>query len=80
MVISNGEHKKQLTLYPPAQPLLETEDPIWINSDLDESLPIMTIDKALDMEEPSEDNVLVNFLQNRYVFNEILKEWSSIQV
>lgn len=37
MVIYNGEQTNQLTLYPPAQPLLETEDPVWVDSDLDES-------------------------------------------
>lgn len=31
MVISNGDNTKQLTLYPPTQPLLETEDPVWVD-------------------------------------------------
>ncbi|XP_059073307.1 uncharacterized protein LOC131874087 [Cryptomeria japonica] len=62
MVISNGEQTKQITLYPPAQPLLETEDPIWVDSDLEDSLPVLTIEQAYDFEEPTEDNLLVNFL------------------
>ncbi|XP_059070597.1 uncharacterized protein LOC131860231 [Cryptomeria japonica] len=67
MVISNGEHTKQLTLYPPTQPMLETKDPLWIDSDLEDSLTILMIDQALDLEDPTEESILVNFLQNWWV-------------
>ncbi len=43
MIISNGEKIKELTLYPLAQPLLATKDLTWFGSDLDHSIPVLTI-------------------------------------
>ncbi|XP_057860869.1 uncharacterized protein LOC131069461 [Cryptomeria japonica] len=73
MVISNGEQTKELTLYPPTQPLLKTNDLVWIDSDFKESLPILTIGQTFDTGECSEEDILVNFLQNRYGSDEILE-------
>jgi hypothetical protein len=58
MVISNGEKMKKLMLHPPVQPLLEMEDPLWINSDLEESLPILTIDQSREFEDISKDTII----------------------
>ncbi len=45
MVISNGEKTKQLTLYPPTQPLLVTNDLAWVENDLKDSMLVLTIKK-----------------------------------
>ena len=43
MIISNSEQTKELTLYPLAQPLLDTEDPTWVGSDSDDYVQVLTI-------------------------------------
>ena len=62
MVISNFEQTKELTFYPPAQPLLDTEDPTWVDSDLEDSILIITIRQAPYFEEPTNETLLANFL------------------
>lgn len=52
--------------------MLETKDPLWIDSDLEDSLPILTIDQALDLEDPTKESILVKFLQNWYESNDLL--------
>lgn len=73
MVISNGEQTKKLTLYPPSQPLLDIEDPTWVDSDSKGFVPVLTIVQVQYFEEPSDDTILVNFLQNSYESNDILE-------
>jgi hypothetical protein len=73
MIISNGDQTKELTLYPPAQPLLDTKDPIWVDSDPDDSIPVLTIRQVQYFEDPTNETLLVNFLQNRYESNDILE-------
>ena len=43
MIISNGEKTKELTLYPLAQPLLDTKDPTWVGSDSNDYVLVLTI-------------------------------------
>ena len=61
MVISNGDKTKELTLYPTAQPLLDIEEPTWVDSDLEDSIHVLTIGQAPYFEEPTNQTILENF-------------------
>ena len=73
MIISNGEQTKELTLYPPTQPLLDIEDPTWVSSDSDDYVLVLTIEQVHYSKDQTDEAILVNFLQNRYEFNDILE-------
>jgi len=66
MTIKNGPMSKQLVLYPPAQPLLEHDLPLWLEEeDEDEvySAPVCTVE-ATQGGPQSDDDQIENLVQN----------------
>jgi hypothetical protein len=69
MTIANGPSKKNLTLYPLAQPPLATKKHTWGDEEdyMDQAIQhIISIDMSLSLRPPEEGVVMSNFLQNMY--------------
>lgn len=72
MTISQGNSVKILTLYPPAKKVLDLEEHVWMSlEELDFSndtpmWPVLTIDRALTLKKPIDDQVILNYMQNWY--------------
>ena len=67
MNIKNGHMSKQLILYPPAQPLLEHDLPLWLEEeDEDEvySAPLCTLEIAMEGKPQDEDDMIENLIRN----------------
>ena len=63
MTISDGTDIKNLTLYPPTQPRLEDETLLWMELEEEEGVqPLLTIGKALNFKDETEDNTINNFI------------------
>ena len=63
MTISDGNEIKNLTLYPPSQPSLEAETPLWMEPEEEEGIqPLLTIRKALTFKYETEDDAINNFI------------------
>ena len=63
MTISDGFKTKNLTLYPPAQLILEAKTPLWIELEEEEVIqPLLMIGKALTFKDEIEDDVINNFI------------------
>ena len=55
MTISDGTKKKNLTLYPPVQPSLEDETPLWMELEEEEGVQsLLTIGKVLTFKDETE--------------------------
>ena len=67
MTIKNEHMSKQLILYPPAQPLLEHDQPLWLEEeDEDEiySTPLCTLEISMGGKPQDEDDMIENLIQN----------------
>ena len=67
MTIKNQHMSKQLTLYPPAQPLLEHDLPLWLEEeDEDEvySTPLYALEIAMGGKLQDEDDMIENLIRN----------------
>jgi len=67
MYISRGESVKQIKLYPPAQPKIETQHILWYDneaSDVETTQPIFTIDQIKSFQEVTKENQISTFLCN----------------
>ena len=65
MTIKNGHMSKQLVLYPPAQPLLEHDLPLWLEEeDEDEvySAPLCALEIAMGGNPQDEDDMIENLI------------------
>ena len=63
MTISDGTEIKNLTLYPPTQPSLEAETPLWMELEEEEGVhPLLTLGKALNFKDKTEENAINNFI------------------
>ena len=66
MTIIDGLSQKQIVIYPPTQPLITENIPMWVEQEEDltqtTSYPIYTIHTSLDDSTIDEDT----FLQNQY--------------
>ena len=63
MTISDGTKTKNLTLYPPSQPSLETKTSLWMELEEEEGIqPLLTIGKARTFKDKTEDNAINNFI------------------
>ena len=63
MTISDGTETKKLTLYPPSQPSLEYETPLWMEIEEEGGVqPLLTIGKALNFKDETEDDAINNFI------------------
>ena len=68
MTIKNGHLSKQLVLYPPAQPSLEHELPLWLEEEEEDevySSQIYTLETAIRGGQPDEDDLIEHILQNQ---------------
>ena len=55
MTIKNGHISKQLFLYPPAQPLLDHDLPLWLEEEYEDevySTPLCTVEATMGAHEP----------------------------
>ena len=64
MTISNGVTTQKLVLYPPAQPSPVSRNPLWVGFDEDDTLPILTIGKALQFKDEIEDDCINSFISS----------------
>lgn len=67
MTIKNGHMSKQLVLYPPTQPLLEHDLPLWLEEeDEDEvySTPLCAVEATMGRKPQTEDDLIENLIQN----------------
>eukprot|EP00253_Pinus_taeda_P006489 PITA_06489 len=62
MTISNGQETKQLTLYPHATPMINSDNSIWVDYEDEEAQPILTIGQALTLKNSTEDELISNFI------------------
>jgi hypothetical protein len=51
MTISDGYNTKNLTLYPHATPSAEPENSLWMDTEDESALPVLTIGKALSFKD-----------------------------
>jgi hypothetical protein len=58
MTISDGYDTKKLTLYPHATPSAEPENSLWMDTEAESALPVLTIGKALSFKDETEDELI----------------------
>eukprot|EP00253_Pinus_taeda_P005571 PITA_05571 len=66
MTIKNGPMSKQLVLYPPAQPSIEHDLPVWLEEGEEDEVyfaPLCTVE-ATKGGPPTEDDLIENLIQN----------------
>jgi hypothetical protein len=69
MTITNGQSQNQLVFYPPSQPLMIENFPMWIEEEEEDLIPISiypicTLRTTLTNTQIDEDTVISNFLQS----------------
>lgn len=68
MTIKNGHMSKQLVLYPPTQPSLEHELPLWMEEEEEEDgvyyTQLYTLETTMGGGQIDEDDLIENILQN----------------
>jgi len=67
MTIKNGHLSKQLVLYPPAQPSLEHNLPLWLEEEEEDevySAQLYTIETSMGGGQLDEDDLIGHILQN----------------
>ena len=70
MTISYGTDTKILTLYPPSQPSLEIETPLWMELEEEEAIQsLLTIVKALTFKDERKDDVINSFISESTSIN-----------
>jgi hypothetical protein len=62
MTMSDGYDTKKLTLYPHATPNMELENSLWIDTEDESVLPVLTIGKALSFKDNIEDELINYFI------------------
>jgi hypothetical protein len=67
MTISDGYNKKNLTLYPHATPRAEPENSLWMDTEDENALPMLTIGKALSFKDETEDELINCFIYDSSV-------------
>lgn len=77
MTISNGMHIKNLTLYSPAQPLLQDDQVIWLDLGDDESKfnsihQLMMIERDSFVAPQKDDDVISSIITNEYGVDSLL--------
>ena len=68
MTIKNGHMSKQLVLYPPAQPTLEHDLPLWLEEEEEEdevySAQIYALEATIGGGQQDEDDLIEHLLQS----------------
>jgi hypothetical protein len=67
MTISDGYDTKKLTLYPHATPSVEPEKSLWLDTEAENDLPVLTIGKALSFKDDTEDELINCFICDPFV-------------
>jgi hypothetical protein len=62
MTIFDGYDIKKLTLYPHATPSAEPEKSLWMDTEAESALPMLTIGKALSFKDETEDELINCFI------------------
>jgi hypothetical protein len=62
MTISDGYDTKKLTLYHHATPSAELENSLWMDTEAESALPVLTIGKALSFKDYTEDELINYFI------------------
>ena len=62
MTISDGYDTKKLTLYPHATPSAEPKNSLWMDTEAESALPVLTIGKALSFKDEIEDELINYFI------------------
>jgi hypothetical protein len=62
MTISDGCDTKKLTLYPHATPSVEPQNSLWMDTEAESALPVLTIGKALSFKDETEDELSNYFI------------------
>ena len=62
MTISDGYNTKKLTLYPHATPSAEPENSLWMDTEAESALLVLTIGKALIFKDEMEDELINCFI------------------
>ena len=72
MAISHGNSIKKLTIYPLAKYVMDLINPLWVSRDeendyYDDLVKLaLTIKQSLNLKDPSEDGMILNFMKNMY--------------
>ncbi|MCY6488268.1 hypothetical protein, partial [Actinobacillus pleuropneumoniae] len=67
MTIKNGRLSKQLVLYPPTQPSLEHDLPLWLEEEEEDefySAQLNTLETTMGGGQPDEDDLIEHILQS----------------
>ena len=63
MTISDGSAIKNMTLYPPSRPILDTKTLLWMDLEEEEDIhPSLTIGRALTFKTENEDDTICYFI------------------
>lgn len=81
MTIKNVHLSKQFVLYPPSQPSLEHDSPLWLEYEEEDetySSPIYKLETTIRGGNPNEDDIIEHILQNQSLntmsLEEVVKE------
>jgi len=67
MTIKNGHMSKQLVLYPPTQPLLEHDLPVWLEEEDEDEVyftPLCVVEATMGGKPQTEDDLIEKLIQN----------------
>jgi hypothetical protein len=68
MTISDDYDTKKLTLYPHATPTTEPENSLWMDTEAESALPVITIGNALSFKDETEDELINYFICDPSIF------------
>jgi hypothetical protein len=67
MTISDGYNTKKLTMFPHATPSAEPENSLWMDTEDESALPVLTIGKSLSFKDEIEDELIKCFIFDSFV-------------
>ena len=82
MHISHGNTIKELRLYPPVKPTIQQELPLWPTEEelkqIDKALQLYMIEQSLAAKQPTEDDLINQFMTNSKPSLDFIEFFSSI--
>lgn len=70
MTIKNGHMSKKLILYPPAQPLLEHDLPLWLKEEYEDEVypaPLCALETVMAGKPQDEDDMIENVKKTKEI-------------
>ena len=67
MTIYDGYDTKILTLYPHATPSAKLEHSLWMDTEDESALPVLTIGKSMSFKDEIEDELINRFISDHSV-------------